>query len=506
MVSQAPSSPVPGPRPPAPDYELVVGLEVHVELRTRSKMFCSCSADWFGKPPNSQACPVCLALPGALPVANRQAIEYAMMVGLALHADVEDLPQGKMTRFDRKNYTYPDLPKGYQITQMDMPVNLGGWLEIPTEDGGAKRVGITRAHQEEDTAKLIHSRDAAGQPCSLVDFNRAGVPLLEIVSEPDMRSAEEAGAYLRTLRNILLYLGVTDARLEEGSFRCDANCSIRLRGSTEFGRKVEVKNMNSFRSVERALRHEFDRQRQALERGEIIPQETRGWDEDRGLTVSQRSKEYAHDYRYFPDPDLPPIFLDPAWIGQVKRRLPELPTARRSRYAAEHGLGAEAARQIADDPQMADFFESALFNGYTDGKHIATWLLGDLTRLLKAGNTELGASLVTPSKLADLLRLIDSGQISGKIAKDVLDEMFASGRPAQDIVRDKGLLQISDEADLERMCAEAIATNPQSVADFRAGKERALQFLVGQVMKQTRGRANPGKVNELLLKLLEAHP
>ncbi|HLG69868.1 MAG TPA: Asp-tRNA(Asn)/Glu-tRNA(Gln) amidotransferase subunit GatB, partial [Chloroflexota bacterium] len=296
------------------DYELVVGLEVHVELRTKSKMFCACSADWFGKPPNTQVCPVCMAMPGALPVINKQAIDYAMMVGLALHADIENLPQGKLTRFDRKNYTYPDLPKGYQISQMDIPVNLGGWLEIPLPDGGTKRIGITRAHQEEDTAKLIHRVDEMGESHSLVDFNRAGVPLLEIVSEPDMRSAEEAGAYLRTLRNILLYLGVTDARMEEGSFRCDANCSIRPRGTTEFGRKVEVKNMNSFRSVERALRYEFERQKEALAKGEVIAQETRGWDEDRGVTVSQRSKEYAHDYRYFPEPDLPPIFLSPEWI------------------------------------------------------------------------------------------------------------------------------------------------------------------------------------------------
>ncbi len=484
------------------DYELVIGLEVHTELRTKSKMFCACSADWFGKPPNTQVCPVCLALPGSLPVINKQAIEYAIMVGLALHADVENLPEGKMTRFDRKNYTYPDLPKGYQISQYDIPVNLGGWLEIPLPDGGTKRIAVTRAHQEEDTAKLIHRVDETGEAHSLVDFNRAGVPLLEIVSEPDIRSPEEAGAYLRTLRNILLYLGVTDARMEEGSFRCDANCSIRAVGTTEFGRKVEVKNMNSFRSVERALRYEFERQKQALAKGEIIAQETRGWDEDRGLTVSQRSKEYAHDYRYFPEPDLPPIFLAPDWIEAVRKRLPELPAAKKARYMAEQGLGEDAAQLIADDPAYADFFESALFTGYGDGKHIATWMLGDLTRLLKAHNTELAASLVTPSKLVDLLKLIDSGQISGKIAKDVLEEMFAAGAAPGDVVRDKGLLQISDEADLERACAVAIAANPQSVEDFRAGKERALQFLVGQVMKETKGRANPGKVNEILKRQL----
>ncbi|HLY64797.1 MAG TPA: Asp-tRNA(Asn)/Glu-tRNA(Gln) amidotransferase subunit GatB [Chloroflexota bacterium] len=488
----------------ATDYELVIGLEVHTELRTRSKMFCACSADWFGKPPNSQVCPVCLALPGALPVINKQAIEYAIMVGLALHADVENLPNGKATRFDRKNYTYPDLPKGYQITQMDIPVNLGGWLEIVLPDGDSKRVGVTRAHQEEDTAKLIHRVDDTGEAHSLVDFNRAGVPLLEIVSEPDMRSPEEAVAYLRTLRNILLYLGVTDARMEEGSFRCDANCSIRPAGSTEFGRKVEVKNMNSFRSVERALRYEYERQKQALANGEVIPQETRGWDEDKGITVSQRSKEYAHDYRYFPEPDLPPLFLAPEWIEAIKQRLPELPAAKKARYVQDHGLATDAARVIADDPAYADFFESALFTGYSDGKHIATWMLGDLTRLLRANNAELSASLVTPSKLVDLLKLIDGGQISGKIAKDVLEEMFATGAAPGDVVRDKGLLQISDDADLERACAAAIAANPQSVADFHAGKERALQFLVGQVMKETKGRANPGKVNDILRKQLES--
>ncbi|HLG74121.1 MAG TPA: Asp-tRNA(Asn)/Glu-tRNA(Gln) amidotransferase subunit GatB, partial [Chloroflexota bacterium] len=368
--------------------------------------------------------------------------------------------------------------------------------------GGTKRIGITRAHQEEDTAKLIHRVDEMGESHSLVDFNRAGVPLLEIVSEPDMRSAEEAGAYLRTLRNILLYLGVTDARMEEGSFRCDANCSIRPRGTTEFGRKVEVKNMNSFRSVERALRYEFERQKEALAKGEVIAQETRGWDEDRGVTVSQRSKEYAHDYRYFPEPDLPPIFLAPEWIESVKRRLPELPAAKKAKYISQYGLADEVAQLIADDKDYADFFESAVFTGYADGKQIATWMLGDLTRLLKASNTELAASLVTPSKLVDLLKLIDSGQISGKIAKDILEEMFTSGAAPADVVRDKGLVQISDEADLERACAAGIAANPQSVADFHAGKERALQFLVGQVMKETKGRANPGKVNEILKRQL----
>jgi aspartyl-tRNA(Asn)/glutamyl-tRNA(Gln) amidotransferase subunit B len=494
----------PIPHPATTDYELVIGLEVHVELRTKSKMFCACSADWFGQPPNTQVCPVCLALPGSLPVINKQAIEYAMMVGLALHADVEDLPNGKATRFDRKNYTYPDLPKGYQITQMDIPVNLGGWLEISLPDTGTRRIGVTRAHQEEDTAKLIHRVDDTGAAHSLVDFNRAGVPLLEIVSEPDMRTPEEAVAYLRTLRNILLYLGVTDARMEEGSFRCDANCSIRPTGSTEFGHKVEVKNMNSFRSVERALRYEFERQKEALANGETIAQETRGWDEDRGVTVSQRSKEYAHDYRYFPEPDLPPLFLAPEWIDAVKKRLPELPAAKKARYMADYGLAEDAAQFIADDPAYADFFESAVFTGYTDGKQIAVWTLGDLTRLLKAKNVELSASLVTPSKLTDLLRLIDSGQISGKIAKDVLEEMFETGAAPADVVRDKGLVQISDEGDLERACQAAISANPQSVEDFRAGKERALQFLVGQVMKETRGRANPGKVNEILRRQLGA--
>src|SRR5581483_7598447 len=363
-------------------------------------------------------------------------------------------------------------------------------------------VGITRAHQEEDTAKLIHRVDEMGEAHSLVDFNRAGVPLLEIVSEPDMRSPEEASAYLRTLRNILLYLGVTDARMEEGSFRCDANCSIRPVGSTEFGRKVEVKNMNSFRSVERALRYEFERQKQALAKGETIAQETRGWDEDKGVTVSQRSKEYAHDYRYFPEPDLPPLFLAPDWIEAIKQRLPELPAAKKARYARDYGLADEPARLIADDPSLADFFESALFPGYGDAKQVAAWMLGDLTRLLKAHNTELGSSLVTPSKLVDLLKLIDGGQISGKIAKDVLDEMFVSGKSPEDVVREKGLLQISDEGDLERACAAAIAANLQSVEDYRAGKERALQFLVGQVMRETRGRANPGKVNDILKKQL----
>src|SRR5690242_4375407 len=365
-----------------------------------------------------------------------------MMVGLALHADVEHLPNGKPTRFDRKNYTYPDLPKGYQITQMDLPVNLGGWLEIALPEAGVKRVGITRAHQEEDTAKLIHRVDDMGVSHSLVDFNRAGVPLLEIVSEPDMRSPEEASAYLRTLRNILLYLGVTDARMEEGSFRCDANCSIRPAGSTEFGRKVEVKNMNSFRSVERALRYEFERQKEALAKGEVIPQETRGWDEDRGVTVSQRSKEFAHDYRYFPEPDLPPLRPDRGWVEAIRLAMPELPAARRARYVAEHGLSAYDAALLTGEREFAELFERVVALG-ASAKTVANWMIGDLRRLMADAPFE--AAKVTPEAFAALLGMVGRGDINRSQGQQVLEVLFAEGGDPAAVAAARGFQQVSDE-------------------------------------------------------------
>ncbi|MGB9920502.1 MAG: Asp-tRNA(Asn)/Glu-tRNA(Gln) amidotransferase subunit GatB [Moorellales bacterium] len=478
------------------DYEAVIGLEVHVELKTASKAFCSCPTA-FGAEPNTQVCPVCLGLPGVLPVINRKMVDYALKVALALNCRI-----APRCKFDRKNYYYPDLPKNYQISQYDLPLATGGYLEIEV-DGRTRRIGITRVHMEEDAGKLIHQGEALGPGAySLVDLNRTGVPLLEIVSEPDLRSPEEAYAYLTALKAVLQYLDVSDCKMEEGSLRCDANVSVRPRGSSAFGTKTELKNMNSFKALQRALAYEIERQIEVLLRGGEVEQETRMWDEARGVTVTMRGKEEAHDYRYFPEPDLVPLEIDSAWIDRIRAELPELPAQRRRRFVEQYGLPAYDAGVLTASRAMADYFE-ACTSLYPQPKTVSNWLMGDFSRLLNASGLEVEQTPVKPEGLAELLKLIDEGTISGKIAKTVFEEMFASGRSARAIVEEKGLVQISDEAALAAIVDKVLAENPGPAADFRAGKEKALGFLVGQVMKATRGQANPALVNRLLRERLQ---
>ncbi|MEW6142926.1 MAG: Asp-tRNA(Asn)/Glu-tRNA(Gln) amidotransferase subunit GatB [Chloroflexota bacterium] len=486
-------------------YEVVIGLEVHVQLLTESKMFCGCSADYASAPPNTHVCPVCLALPGVLPVINKKAVEYTIMAGLALNCTVSE-----HTKFDRKNYFYPDLMKGYQISQYDMPLCRSGWLEIET-GGQRKRIGITRVHLEEDVAKMVHRTSPEGDAVSLVDVNRSGVPLMEIVGEPDMSSAEEAREYLTKLRSIVQYLGISTGNMEEGSFRCDANISIRPRGSKEFLPKTEVKNMNSFRAVYRALSYEAERQAKMLESGGRLIQETRGWVEEKGLTVSQRSKEYAHDYRYFPEPDLPPMLCDRNWVEEVHSRLPELPDARRERFVVSLGLTLYDASLLTASKTTADYFEQCVNLMAPAGdeartravaKKVANWILSDFSKMLNATGTEIQNSRVTPSNLVELLELMEKGALSGPAAKAVFEEMFNTGKPAGKIMAEKGLVQIGDAAQIKEAVVQTVAANTAAVADYHAGKEQALQFLTGQVMKLTRGRANPKLVREILIQEL----
>ncbi len=474
------------------DFEPVIGLEVHVELRTRSKMFCGCSAD-FGAPPNTHVCPVCLGLPGALPVVNRQAVVYAMRAALALHGEVAE-----ETRFDRKNYHYPDLPKGYQISQYQHPISTGGHLDVHRPDGSVLPVRIRRLHMEEDTGKSLHEGVPAGQ--SGVDFNRCGVPLIEIVMEADVHSPEDARLTLQTLRTIILYTGVSDVRMEEGSLRCDANVSLRPAGTTAFGTLVEVKNMNSFRSVQRALEYEVRRQTAALEAGERIARETRHWDERRGITFSSRSKEEADDYRYFPEPDLGALRIERAWAAAVSATLPELPEVRHGRYVAA-GLTAYDAGVLVEDPPLGDYFDRV--SGVA-ARTACSWVTVELLGRLNARGESIGDTRVSPEWLADLVRLVEAGTISAKQGKDVLDVMVAEGGAPEAIVRARGLTQISDEGALSGTVREVLAANAAVVSDFRAGKDKAFGFLVGQVMKATRGQANPALVNSLLRKELES--
>ncbi|HVC33961.1 MAG TPA: Asp-tRNA(Asn)/Glu-tRNA(Gln) amidotransferase subunit GatB [Chloroflexota bacterium] len=472
-------------------YDVVIGLEVHSELLTDSKMYCGC-ANHPGAEPNSNVCPVCLGLPGALPVINRRAVELTTLTGLALNCSINEF-----TRFDRKNYFYPDLMKGYQISQYQHPIAENGWQEV-AHDGTRQRVGIRRVHLEEDTAKLAHRVDPlTGRPYSLVDVNRSGVPLIEVVGEPDIHSAEQARQYLMALREILQYLGVSTGNMEEGAFRCDANVSVRPAGTTAFGTKVEIKNMNSFRAVFRALEYESQRQITAIAEGEPIIQETRGWNEDRGITVSQRSKEFAHDYRYFPEPDLPPLSLTPAWTAGLRQQLPELPEARRRRLVEQYGLSPYDVELLTASRATADYYEEAV-RLFDRPKPVANWLTGELFRLLNAVNLQIGDSKVAPVDLTELLRLIEGGTISARAAKDVFERMFQTGASANQVVEAMGLRQISDAAALERLVDAAIAANPKSVEDYKAGKAPALGFLVGQVMKASRGKANPALVNSLL--------
>ncbi|MDG0791893.1 Asp-tRNA(Asn)/Glu-tRNA(Gln) amidotransferase subunit GatB [Cohnella ginsengisoli] len=473
-------------------YETVVGLEVHVELHTKTKIFCGCETS-FGASPNSHTCPVCLGHPGVLPVLNRQAVEYAMKAAMAINCEIAD-----WCKFDRKNYFYPDSPKAYQISQYDEPIGSNGWIDIEV-NGQSKRIGITRLHLEEDAGKLTHMDGGLG---SLVDLNRVGTPLVEIVSEPDIRSPEEAKAYLEKLKAIMQYCDVSDVKMEEGSLRCDANVSIRPWGQEKFGTRTELKNMNSFRGVQRGLEYEVMRQSDVLDSGGKVVQETRRWDESQGKTFSMRSKEEAHDYRYFPDPDLVRVQIDAEWKERVRASIPELPDARQARYTQEYGLPSYDAGVITSSMKLADFFEESL--KYTDdAKASANWIMGDLLGYLNANNLEIQQVPITGQGLGEMIQLIAKGTISSKIAKTVFKAMLESGKLPQQIVEEQGLVQISDEGAILTIVDRIVEANPQSVEDFRGGKDKAIGFLVGQIMKETKGKANPGLVNKLLMDRLK---
>jgi aspartyl-tRNA(Asn)/glutamyl-tRNA(Gln) amidotransferase subunit B len=474
-------------------YEAVIGLEVHAQLLTRSKMFCGCGTAYFDAPPNSNTCPVCLGLPGTLPVINREAVEKTVLTALALDCEIPPF-----TKFDRKNYFYPDLPKGYQISQYDLPLSRNGVLRFSL-DGAEVRCGITRVHLEEDTGTLKHAGDLIHEAqSSLVDLNRAGVPLMEIVGEPDLRSADEAREYVVRLRQVLMYIGVNDGSLERGSLRCDANVSLRRVGASEYGTKVEIKNMNSFRAVHRALEYEIARQLEVLQAGGTLVQETRGWIETEGRTVSQRSKEQAHDYRYFPEPDLPPLELDRAYVERVRARLRELPDARQRRFESQYDLSAYDAAQLTASREDSDAYEALVGGGGVSAKTAANWVTGEVARLANAHHLALQHSGLGVAGLRALLIMVEAGAINGTTAKELLDELFVAGGDPEALVRERGLGQVSDEAALAAIVDEVIAANPKAVADFQGGKEQALGSLVGQVMKATRGRADAKLVNKLL--------
>ena len=468
-------------------YEVVIGVEVHAQLRTKSKMFCGCSTA-FGRSPNSQTCPVCLGLPGSLPVINNAAVEMAVRAGLALNCTI-----GPQNRFARKNYFYPDLPKGYQISQYEAPVCEHGWIEIAV-GGTTKRVRIRRAHLEEDAGKNLHG---ASSGRSLVDLNRAGTPLLEIVTEPDMRSADEAVAYLKNLRDILMYLEVCDGNMEEGSFRCEPNLSLRPAGQQELGVKVELKNINSFKFVKDALEYEIKRQTKVLTEGGSVKQETRLWNLDRGETAMMRSKEEAHDYRYFPDPDLVPLKLEREWVDAFRADLPELPAARTRRFLEEYGLPDYDAGVLTATREVAEYFEASV-KLFPQPKTVSNWVMGELTRELNNTGTAIGASPVSPEQLATLLRMVEQGTVSLKVARDIFPELYRTGKAPEQIVKENGLTQMSDAGALSKIIDEVLASHPAQVAQFKQGKQQVLGFLVGQVMKASGGKANPGKVNELL--------
>jgi len=478
-------------------YDVVIGLEVHAQLTTRTKMFCGCPTT-FGAPPNTQTCPVCQGMPGTLPVINRRAVEYGVRTALAFECRVN-----AACRFARKHYYYPDMPKNFQISQYEEPLAQHGALEIDLADGHSRRIGIERLHLEEDVGKLVHEGTLETAQSSLVDFNRAGVPLMETVSKPEIQSPEEAAAYLRAFRAVLVYLGVCDGNMEEGSLRCDANISLKPAGAAELGTKVEIKNMNSFRNVQRALEFEVKRQADALDRGERIVQETRLWDAERGYTRSTRSKEFAHDYRYFPEPDLVPLKLDTAWIAEIRAALPELPRARRQRFVTAYGLPAYDAALLTQSRALADYYETAV-RAHNNPKALSNWVMTDLLREVDVDDEAAIAQLrIPPTNLAQLVTFIDNGTISGKIAKEVFSEMLRSGDTCESIVRAKGLTQVADADQLAAMVASAIAANPKAVEDYRKGKTVASKAIVGQVMKASSGRANPAMVTKLVEEELE---
>ncbi len=473
------------------NWEAVIGLEVHAQMLTTSKIFCGCPTT-FGNEPNSQTCQICIGMPGVLPVLNKKALEFAVRTGLATNCTI-----AQYSRFARKNYFYPDLPKGYQISQYEHPICEHGHIDI-TVDGAIRRIGITRIHMEEDAGKNIHEGTGG---YSFVDLNRTGVPLMEIVSEPDIRSPKEAAEYMRKLRGILRYLGVCDGNLEQGSLRCDANVSIRPVGQKEFGTRAEVKNINSFKNVEKAIEYEIKRQIKLIEGGGKVVQETRLWDANKGITESMRSKEEAHDYRYFPDPDLVPITVEQSWIDEIRSSLPELPEAKSRRFVSDLGLPEYDADLLSSERETAEWFENAVKAG-GQPKAAANWMMGELMKLLNEENRAIDDCPIKPSQLADMLQLIDKGTISGKIAKTVFDEMYKTGKDAAEIVKEKGLVQISDSSEIEKIVDEILAKSPKEIERFKAGDEKLIGFFVGQAMKASKGKANPQMLNELLKKRL----
>lgn len=475
-------------------YEVIIGLEVHAQMLTETKIFCRCSTK-FGSEPNTQTCPVCIGMPGVLPVLNKKAIEFSIKTGQAMNCTISSY-----SRFARKNYFYPDLPKGYQISQYDLPICEHGHVEI-VFDGEIKKIGITRIHMEEDAGKNIHESASGGGNYSFVDLNRAGVPLMEIVSEPDIRSPKEAVEYMKKLRTILRYLEVCDGNMEQGSLRCDANVSVRPVGQKEFGVKTEIKNLNSFKFVEKALEYEIERQKKILDEGGKIVQETRLWNSERGITESMRTKEEAHDYRYFPEPDLVPLIVDQRWIDDIKKSLPELPDTKRERFVSEYGLPEYDADLLTSEMPLADWYEEAVRLG-GQPKPVSNWIMVELMRFLNEENKSIEECTLKPKQLVDMLKLIENGTISGKIAKTVFEEMYKTGMDAEVIVKEKGLEQISDGAIIDKAIDEVIAKHPKEVERFKTGEEKLIGFFVGQVMKLTKGKANPQMVNELLKKKL----
>ncbi len=471
-------------------YETVIGLEVHVQIKTKTKIFCSCSTE-FGTPSNENTCPVCLGMPGVLPVLNKRFLESSMRACLATHCTIEP-----MNRFARKNYFYPDLPKGYQISQFELPLGTKGHININV-NGTKKRIGLTRIHMEEDAGKLIHGKNLGSPGKSYVDFNRTGVPLCEVVSEPDMRSAEEARAYLTELKTILEYTEVSDCNMEQGSLRCDANVSIRPFGQKEFGTRAELKNLNSFKFIQKAIEYEVDRQTKILDQGETVKQETRLYDSDRNETLPMRSKEEAHDYRYFPDPDLVPIVINEDWVAELQNTMLELPEQKRERFIKSYGIPEYDVGVLTSSKHLADYFEQCA-SLFPHPKIISNWLMGDLLRELKKDGKNIADCPVSPSALVDLLKLINSGTISGKIAKGVLEEMYQTQQLPDSIIEKKGLKQITDSSAIEKIVDQIIESNPSQVEEFKGGKEKVIGYLVGQVMQASKGKANPSMVNKLL--------